>query len=117
MKHPLPSAPNHKWLGHPGIFSLRHSSVLILVFGCWAAAAIAEEPLRTAASRRIDVHHIALNVALDLPKKTLAGRATIDFSPLPAFFAATREPVIELDAHGLDVSAVRIADRRDDGVT
>jgi len=69
----------------------------------------AEEPLRTAASRRIDVHHIALNIGLDLPKKTLAGRATIDFSPLPVFFASTREPVIELDAHALDVSAVRIA--------
>jgi aminopeptidase N len=85
------------------------TSILLLLLSSWASSAAAEEPLRTAASRRIDVHHIALNVGLDLPKKTLTGRATIDFSPLPAFFEATREPVIELDAHALDVSAVRIA--------
>lgn len=93
--------------------SLRNRLILVLCTLPLVSSSLntfsAEEPLRTAATRRIDVHHIALNISLDLPKKTLAGRATIDFSPLPAFFAATREPVIELDAHALDVSAVRIA--------
>jgi len=83
--------------------------ILFLLVGCLTAPANAEEPLRTAASRRIDVQHIRLDIELDLPKKHLRGRATIDFSPLPAFFEAAREPVIELDAHALDVSAVRLA--------
>ncbi|NQV28155.1 MAG: HEAT repeat domain-containing protein [Rhodopirellula sp.] len=83
--------------------------LLLLLAACSAGLVRAEEPLRTAASRRIDIHHIRLNIDLDLPKKHLAGRATIDFSPLPAFFEATRQPTIELDAHTLDVSAVRIA--------
>jgi aminopeptidase N len=75
---------------------------------CWTNSAIAEEPLRTAATRRIDIHHLRLDVDLDLPKKHLKGQATIAFSPLPAFFEAARQPVIELDAHALDVSAVRL---------
>ena len=84
-----------------------HSGLLVLIIGCWANLTTAEEPLRTAATRRIDIHHIRLAIELDLPKKQLRGRATIDFSPLPAFYEASREPIIELDAHALDVSAVR----------
>lgn len=68
----------------------------------------AEEPLRTAATRRIDVRHIRLDIDLDLRRKHLDGRATIDFSPLPAFFEQTRQPIVELDAHCLDVKAVRL---------
>jgi aminopeptidase N len=108
MKHLVPTAPNHKWLGHPGIFSLGHSSVLILVFGCWAASSIAEEPLRTTASRTIDIHHIRLDVDLNLEKKHLRGRATIDFTPMSAFFNSTGRQLIRLDAQNLDVSAVRL---------
>ena len=99
----MPAAPNHKWSGHPVV-------LLILLFLVSSEITnAAEEPLRTAATRRIDIQHIRLEIDLDLPKKHLQGRATIDFSPLPAFFEATREPVIELDAHALDVSAMRFA--------
>lgn len=82
----------------------------LLLVSVSAKSAPAEEPLRTAATRRIDVHHIRLDIDLDLRGKHLDGRATIDFSPLPAFFERTRQPVVELDAHGLDVSAVRLGD-------
>lgn len=81
----------------------------LLLVSTSATAAGAEEPLRTAATRRIDVHHIRLDIDLDLSRKHLRGRATIDFSPLPAFFERSREPVIELDAQTLDVSSVRLS--------
>lgn len=87
--------------------------ILFLLLSCMATLVAANEPFRTAASRRIDVHHIRLDIELDLPKKHLRGHATINFSPLPAFFETGREPVIKLDAHALDVSAVRLA--RDGG--
>ncbi len=83
--------------------------LLLILISSGLATAAEEEPLRTAATRRIDIRHIRLNIELDLPKKQLRGRATIDFSPLPAFYEATREPVIELDAHALDVSVVRFS--------
>ena len=89
---------------------LRVFSVLMLVFSCRADSIAEDEPLRTSATRRIDVHHIRLDLDLDLPKKHLQGRATIDFSPLPSFFDPSRQPVIELDARNLDVSAIRLFD-------
>ena len=82
----------------------------LLLVSVSAKSAPAEEPLRTAATRRIDVHHIRLDIDLDLRGKHLDGRATIDFSPLPAFFERSREPIVELDADGLDVKAVRLGD-------
>jgi aminopeptidase N len=57
-----------------------------------AQFAFAEEPLRTTADRAIDVHHIRLEVDVDLHKKTLSGTATIDFSLLRS------TTVISLDA-------------------
>jgi aminopeptidase N len=106
MKHLAPLVLNCKSSCHSGLVRIGCLGILFLMPGGWTTSATAEEPLRTAASRRIDVHHIRLDIELDLPKKHLKGRATIDFSPLPAFFEAAREPVIELDAHALDVSTV-----------
>jgi hypothetical protein len=106
MKHLAPLVLNCKSSCHSGLIRIGCLGILFLMPGGWTTSATAEEPLRTAASRRIDVHHIRLDIELDLPKKHLQGRATIDFSPLPAFFEAAREPVIELDAHALDVSTV-----------
>jgi aminopeptidase N len=108
MKLLVPSALNHKWLGHPGSLSLVQTSVMFLVFGFLVDSAGAEELLRTAASRTIDIHHIRLDVDLDLEKKHLRGRATIDFTPMSAFFNATGRQLVKLDAQNLDVSAVRL---------
>jgi aminopeptidase N len=109
MKHLVPLGFNCRSSCHSCPVPVGYLGILLLLLGSWATSAAAEDPLRTAASRRIDVHHIRLDIELDLPKKHLRGRATINFSPLPAFFEAAREPVIELDAHALDVSAVRLA--------
>lgn len=57
-----------------------------------AQISVAEEPLRTAADRPIDVHHIALKLEVDLPQKTVRGRAVIDLELLRP------SHVIEFDA-------------------
>ncbi len=59
--------------------------------------AFADESLRTTADRTIDVHHIRLEVDVDLRKKTVSGTATIDFSLLRS------STMISLDAVDLDV--------------
>ena len=44
--------------------------------------AVSAEPLRTAADRPIDVHHIALTLNVDLEQKTVRGQAVIDLELL-----------------------------------
>jgi len=64
------------------------------------------EPLQTAGDRPIDIANIRLDLTVDLPKKTIAGVATLDFRMMrdDASFA--------LDAVGFTVSSVDIV-RRD----
>lgn len=60
----------------------------------------ADETLRTAADRPIDILHIRLDLDVSLKSKSVSGTATIDFQP-------NREvSSISLDAVGLDVTRV-----------
>lgn len=87
--------------------TLRFVALLVLLL--ISRNAFAEEPLRTAASRDIDIHHIRIEIDLDIPRKHLSGRAVIDFTPLRGFLKAPAgEQMIELDAVGLDVSEVAL---------
>lgn len=43
---------------------------------------LADEPLRTTADRSVDVHHIALTLDVDLPRKTISGQAVLDLELL-----------------------------------
>lgn len=56
--------------------------VLNLLIVVCIQSASAEEPLRTAADRPVDVQHIRLNLDVDLEAKTVAGSATLEFTPL-----------------------------------
>jgi len=68
-----------------------------------ALASADDAPLRTAAARVVDVKHIALDLDVDLQKRSVNGKATIDFTPL-----RTELSVLELDAVELDVQSVTI---------
>ncbi|WP_166831028.1 M1 family aminopeptidase [Thalassoroseus pseudoceratinae] len=61
--------------------SLRLIVLNVLLAG-FVQSAWAEEPLRTAADRPVDVLHIRLNLDVDLQAKTVAGSATLEFTPL-----------------------------------
>lgn len=60
----------------------------------------AEEPLRVAADRPVDIEHIRLDLTVSIEQKQVAGTATIDFSPY--------RPIdqLKLDAAGHEVEAV-----------
>ncbi len=66
------------------------------VFRC----AYAEEPLRTAADRPVDVQHIRLELDVDLEAKMVSGSATLLFTPLRPLRTIT------LDAVDHEISAV-----------
>jgi aminopeptidase N len=73
--------------------------VLLLLL---AALGAAQEP-RFAADRPLDLLHLRLEASVDLQKKELSGRATLDFAAL----RPTR--VIRLDAVGLTVTSAKLA--------
>src|SRR5262245_2731559 len=47
-----------------------------------ASPQVAVEPLRTAGDRPIDIQHIRLDLKVDLPKKTIDARATLNVRSL-----------------------------------
>ncbi|BBO36585.1 M1 family aminopeptidase [Lacipirellula parvula] len=74
---------------------------------CNALSAWADPPQATngrnyAPDRQVDVEHIKLDLTPDFDKRTIAGTATIRFAPISKPAKSLR-----LDAHRLDVSAVR----------
>ncbi len=58
----------------------RYRSVSVVIFTalCVTGPAIAGEPFRAAADRPLDILHIALDLTVDVPKKTVSARAAID---------------------------------------
>ena len=54
-------------------------------------------------SRPFDISHLALDLRLDLPAKRVSGTATLSITRV-----AARTDVLELDAIGFDISAIRI---------
>ncbi|HEV3258240.1 MAG TPA: M1 family aminopeptidase [Gemmataceae bacterium] len=73
------------------------------------AQAPAAGPLRTAGDRPIDIQHIRLDLRVDLPKKTVAARATLRLRSLRPIAA------ISLDAVGFEVSRVLLGTNDKDG--
>jgi aminopeptidase N len=65
------------------------------------------EPLRTAGDRPIDIKHIKLELAVDLKKRTVEGKATLTFRTMRQLAS------FELDAVEFEVTAVKL--RRDRG--
>ena len=53
-----------------------------LALGFLAVSSRADEPLRTAADRLVDIQHIRLDLQIDLVKKTADGKATLRFRTL-----------------------------------
>ena len=68
-----------------------------------AALLAAQEP-RFAADRPLDLLHLRLEARVDLGKKELRGRATLDFAALRPV------RVIRLDAVGLSIASATLAD-------
>ena len=67
-----------------------------------SATSFAEEELRTAASRPVDILHIRLDLDVKLKERTVAGSATIDFAAIqPA-------RILSLNAVGHEVSRVLV---------
>src|SRR5262249_13152681 len=56
--------------------------VLLLVLAPAVRGQAAVEPLRTAGDRPIDVRHLLLALTIDLPKKTVDARATLQVRSL-----------------------------------
>src|SRR5262245_62033487 len=82
--------------------------VLFLFSLCLCASMVssrAQEPLRTAGDRPVDVRHIRLELNVDLPKKTIDAVATLDVRP------TRRLASFALDAVGFEVSQVEAGDR------
>ncbi|MHC4876091.1 MAG: M1 family aminopeptidase [Planctomycetota bacterium] len=75
--------------------------VLLGIVFSYRACDAAEELLRTAAPRPVDIRHIALELDVDLKQRSVIGTASIDFVPL-----RKELPVLKLDAIELDVQQV-----------
>ena len=58
-------------------------------------------PYRTAADRPVDMRHIQLDLAIDIPGKTISGKAILIFRPLREL------TTLELNAVGFEVAEVR----------
>jgi len=65
-------------------------------------ASAAAEDLHFPPDRPADLLHVRLEARVDLEKKTLAGRARLDFAALQPL------PSLRLDAHGLAISGVTV---------
>ena len=79
---------------------------LTCVLTCWQAQSITAEvdsPTRFAADRPVDCLHIRLDLEVDVEKKHVKGRATIDLAALRTISNVT------LDAVDLSTSAVSLA--------
>ncbi len=75
----------------------------VLTLCCLNTATSAEEPLKTAGDRPADIRHIKIDAAVDIPKKTFTGSATIDLVALRELSA------IRFDAVDFDVDKVTFA--------
>ncbi|MFO0809128.1 MAG: M1 family aminopeptidase [Gemmataceae bacterium] len=75
----------------------------LLALFLFAQVAAAQEPLRTAGDRPIDIKHIRLDLKVDLPKKTVDATATIAFAPTRML------TTFALDAVEFEVKAVKVA--------
>jgi aminopeptidase N len=71
------------------------SSVCVAVVLCFAPISSAQEkePLRTAAARPVDMLHIKLELDVQLKKKSVSGRATLDFAALSPIQTLTLDAV------------------------
>ncbi len=80
--------------------SLRLLVLNAFLVGLTQSALADDEPLRTAADRPVDVLHIRLNLDVDLQAKSVAGSATLEFTPLRPL------KTITLDAVDHEISSV-----------
>ncbi|MEK6674106.1 MAG: M1 family aminopeptidase [Planctomycetota bacterium] len=89
--------------------AIRNSLVCIFVFfsSVFGADEKPQPPLRFSADRPVDVKHIALDLAVDLPKKQVAGTASIDL------MALREVNLVRLNAVDFRVDSVTVA--RDGG--
>lgn len=81
----------------------RRYALVVALFVPVIAFAQQPEPLRTAGDRPIDIHHLRLELKVDLPKKTVEGKATIRFSTLRELSG------FALDAVDFEVRDARLA--------
>lgn len=76
----------------------------LCVVALWSCAALAAESagdIKYAPDRKVDIHHVALDVTPDFQKRTVRGEATLTFKPI-----AKPLDELRLDAVDLTVSAV-----------
>ena len=76
--------------------------VLLTISLSTATTFAANEPLRTAGDRSVDVEHLRLDLDVDLKRQSVEGTATLDFTPLRKLRS------LSLDAVGHEVSAVEL---------
>lgn len=76
--------------------------VFNLLFHSAESASAAEDPLRTAGDRAVDVEHLRLDLDVDLKRKMVQGTATLDFTPI------RKTKSFSLDAVGHEVSSVEL---------
>ena len=55
---------------------------LISIIQVTGTATAADEPLRTAGDRSVDIEHLRLDLEVDLKNRSVEGTATLDFTPM-----------------------------------
>src|SRR5579871_5220360 len=91
--------------GRPGPYL-----VCLLCFLCvFVVNLSADDPLRTAGDRPIDIRHIRLDLKVDLPKKAVDARATLQVRSLRPLAA------VALDAVDFEVKRVLLGTDAKDG--
>jgi aminopeptidase N len=83
--------------------------VCCLTFLVFIRPLVAEEPLRTATDRPVDIVHIRLDLDVSLRDQRISGTATIDFTPL------RRVTTLALDAVDHEVKSVKLLTVKGDG--
>jgi aminopeptidase N len=78
-----------------------HGAAIVLALALLGAGASADEPYRSAPDAPIAIDHIALDLDVDIPARTVTGTATLDVK------AVSDLASIRLDAVQLDVSSVK----------
>lgn len=88
-----------------------HYFLCVLCVLCGEYLASAQEALRTAGDRPIDIQHIRLDLNVDLPKRTVMGMATLQVRALRPLGG------VALDAVDFEVKEVRVGAAGKDGTT
>ena len=85
------------------MLSILRSVCVVLTIACAGVVVRADEPLRVAGDRPLDLVHLKLDLKVDIPEKSAGGKATIDLTALRDVRS------VKFDAVGFDVTKVTLS--------